>query len=173
MAATIPGTIADLAARAGGLPVYLSGAFDLAAPVIGAVRGWFQGMAPEVDFIHARDLWRDLADWEARWPLERTRFGAMVLTTAAEAGAAAHVIGQTVATEIESFLAMRRPVGWLSVSPGPRLRFNARFAVEGFEKVDLVRYAQVLPAGDTEPFRPPLSVLTTHRGRPHLRVLGV
>jgi hypothetical protein len=120
--------------------------------------------------VHARALWADVRDWDRRWPVERTRFGAMLLITVkenlvrGEAGgwAAEHVIGSVVATEVEAFLRMNRPVGWLAVELD-HFRFRSRFAVEGFRRIDLVRFAGVWPVVDAEPFRPAFSIFTTPR----------
>jgi hypothetical protein len=178
----LPGTVADLAARADGMPVYMSGAFDLAPSAISAIRGWLARQAPGdapgsgsgTRFVHARDLWADVRDWDRRWPAERARFGAMLLITVKEepvpgetgGEGAEHVIGSVVATEIEAFLRMNRPVGWLAIEPG-RFRFRSRFAIEGFRRIDLVRFAAVWPAVDAEPFRPAFSIFTTpRRGEP-------
>jgi hypothetical protein len=136
-----PGTIADLAAGAGGLPVYMSGPFDIAQPVVSTIRGWFarhalgfeldisertvaalvgdgwrKAPAAPPELIHARDLWVDMDDWGRRWPSERVRFGAMLLITVAEASGK-HVTGEAAATEIEAFLRSGRPVGWLAIEP--------------------------------------------------------
>jgi hypothetical protein len=174
----LPGTVADLAARAGEAPIYISGAFDLAPPAMSAIRRWLTRQAPgsvtgsgaRTKFIHARALWADVRDWDHRWPAERARFGAMLLITVKEqpipsetdGGAAEHVIGSVVATEIEAFLRMNRPVGWLAVELGC-FRFRSRFAVEGFRQIDLVRFASVWPALDADPFRPAFSTFTTPR----------
>jgi hypothetical protein len=42
-------------------------------------------------------------------------------------------------------------------------RFRSRFAVEGFRRIDLVRFARVWPVVDAEPFRPAFSIFTTPR----------
>ena len=192
-AAQRPGTVADLATRAAGMPVYMSGAFDLAPSAMSAIRDWLarqvSGSAPGprpspgrsgTRFVHARALWADVRDWDNRWPAERARFGAMLLITVKEepmpsesgGGAAEHVIGSVVATEIEAFLRMNRPVGWLALEPG-RFRFRSRFAVEGFRRIDLVRFAGVWPAVDAEPFRPAFSIFTTQwRGEPRLSAVA-
>ena len=179
----LPGSVADLAARASGMPVYMSGAFDLAPSAVSAIRDWVAcqvrssaaGPRPSprrsaTKFVHARALWADVLDWDRRWPAERTRFGAMLLVTVKEdpvpgeagGGAADHVIGSVVATEIEAFLRMNRPVGWLAVELD-HFRFRSRFAVEGFRRIDLVRFAGVWPVVDAEPFRPAFSIFTTPR----------
>jgi hypothetical protein len=165
------------------MPVYMSGAFDLAPSAMSAIRDWLARQLPSIaagprpspgrsatTFVHARALWADLSDWDRRWPVERTRFGAMLLVTVredpvpAEVGgwAAEHVIGSVVATEIEAFLRMNRPVGWLAVELD-HFRFRSRFAVEGFRRIDLVRFAGVWPVVDAEPFRPAFSIFTTPR----------
>jgi hypothetical protein len=184
----LPGTVADLAARAGVAPIYISGAFDLAPPTMSAIRRWLTRQAPGNDagsengtkFVHARTLWASVHDWDHRWPAERARFGAMLLITVKEDAipsetggcAAEHVIGSVVATEIEAFLRMKRPVGWLAVELG-RFRFQSRFAVEGFRRIDLVRFASVSPAVDAEPFRPAFSIFTIPRcGEPRLSVMA-
>jgi hypothetical protein len=185
-ATPLPGTIADLVARASGMPVYMSGAFDLAPSTMSAIRDWLArqvpgsapGLAFGTRFVHARALWADVRDWDRRWPTERARFGAMLLITVKEepapdetSGAAEHVIGSVVATEIEAFGRMNRPVGWLAVELG-RFRFRSRFAVEGFHRIDLVRFAGVWPAVDAEPFCPAFSTFTTpRRGEPRLSVV--
>ena len=170
------------------MPVYMSGAFDLAPSAMSAIRRWLAcpvpGSAPGsgsgTRFVHARALWADVRDWDRRWPAERARFGAMLLITVkeepvpAESGCKAteHVIGSVVATEIEAFLRMNRPVGWLAVEPG-RFRFRSRFAVEGFRRIDLVRFAGVWPAVDAEPFCPAFSIFTTRRrGEPRLSAMA-
>ena len=184
----LPGTVADLAARAGEAPIYISGAFDLAPPAMFAIRRWLERQAPGsapgsgsgTRFVHARALWADVRDWDRRWPAERARFGAMLLITVKEepvpgetgGGTAEHVIGSVVATEIEAFLRMNRPVGWLAVERS-RFRFRSRFAVEGFRRIDLVRFAGVWPAVDAEPFRPAFSIFTTpRRGEPRLSAVA-
>jgi len=184
----LPGTIADLAAHARAMPVYMSGAFDLAPSAMSAIRRWLAcpvpGSAPGsgsgTRFVHARALWADVRDWDRRWPAERARFGAMLLITVKEepvpgetgGGTAEHVIGSVVATEIEAFLRMNRPVGWLAVERS-RFRFRSRFAVEGFRRIDLVRFAGVWPAVDAEPFRPAFSIFTTpRRGEPRLSAVA-
>jgi hypothetical protein len=104
-------------------------------------------------------------DWDRRWPVERTRFGAMLLITVKEdpvRGEAEHIIGSIVATEIEAFLRMNRSVGWLAVELD-HFRFRSRFAVEGFRRIDLVRFAGVWPAVNAELFRPAFSIFTTPR----------
>jgi hypothetical protein len=181
-------TVADLAARAGGAPIYISGAFDLAPPTMSAIRCWLTRQAPGspagsgagTKFVHARALWASVNDWDHRWPAERARFGAMLLITVREesapgetgGGAAKHVIGSVVATEIDALLRMNRPVGWLAVEQG-RFRFQSRFAVEGFRRIDLVRFASVWPAVDAEPFRPTFSIFTTpRRGEPRLSAVA-
>jgi hypothetical protein len=167
------------------MPVYMSGAFDLAPSAMSAIRDWLAWQVPgsaagprplprrsAARFVYARALWADLGDWDRGWPAERTRFGAMLLITvkeapvAVEAGgpAADHVIGSVVATEIEAFLHMSRPVGWLAVELD-HFRFRSRFAVEGFRRIDLVRFAGVWPVVDAEPFRPAFSIFTTPRRR--------
>jgi len=189
----LPGTVADLAARAGEAPIYMSGAFDLAPLAMSAIRDWLACQVPgsaagprpapgrsATRFVHARALWADVRDWDRRWPAERTRFGAMLLITVKEepvpgetgGGTAEHVIGSVVATEIEAFLRMNRPVGWLAVERS-RFRFRSRFAVEGFRRIDLVRFAGVWPAVDAEPFRPAFSIFTTpRRGEPRLSAVA-
>jgi hypothetical protein len=184
----LPGTVADLAARADRMPVYMSGAFDLAPSAISAIQGWLARQAPGgapgsgsgTRFVHARDLWADVPDWDRRWPSERGRFGAMLLITVKEepvpadtrGEGAEHVIGSVVATEIEAFLRMNRPVGWLAVEPG-HFRFRSRFAVEGFRRIDLVRFAGVWPSVDAEPFCPAFSIFTTpRRGEPRLSAVA-
>jgi hypothetical protein len=174
------------------MPVYMSGAFDLAPSAMSAIRDWLARQVPgsaagrlspgrsATRFVHARALWADVRDWDRRWPAERTRFGAMLLITVkeepvpAETGsrAAEHVIGSVVATEIEAFLRMNRPVGWLAVELG-RFRFRSSFAVEGFRRIDLVRFAGVWPAVDAEPFGPAFSIFTTpRRGEPRLSAVA-
>jgi len=171
------------------MPVYMSGAFDLAPSAMSAIHDWLALQVPGstlgsvfgTGFVHARALWADVPDWDGRWPTERARFGAMLLITVKEelvpgetcGGAADHVIGSVVATEIEAFLRMNRPVGWLAVELG-RLRFRSRFAVEGFRRIDLVRFAGVWPAVDAEPFCPAFSIFTTpRRDKPRLSAVGL
>jgi hypothetical protein len=170
------------------MPVYVSGAFDLAPSAMSAIRDWLARQVPGSDpgsgsatrFVHARALWADVRDWDRRWPAERARFGAMLLITVKEepvpgetgGGAAEHIIGSVVATEIAAFLRMHRPVGWLAVELG-RFRFRPRFAIEGFRRIDLVRFAGVWPAVDAEPFCPAFSIFTTpRRGEPRLSAVA-
>jgi len=186
MLSPLPGTVVDLITRAGEAPIYISGAFDLAPPAMSAIRRWLARQAPGsgpgagIRFVRARALWASVHDWDHRWPAERVRFGAMLLITVKEepvgsetsGGAADHVIGSVVATEVEAFLRMNRPVGWLAVEPAC-FRFRARFAVEGFRRIDLVRFAGVWPAVDAEPFRPAFSIFTTpRRGEPRLSAVA-
>jgi hypothetical protein len=103
--------------------------------------GYLRDIAPRAEIIPARGLYIDLADWEARWPAERTFYGGCVVVTANAAARlpiapaatlgsppgrlvaadlckplpfrGGHEIPALVAIEIAAFVAMQRPVAWL------------------------------------------------------------
>jgi hypothetical protein len=133
--------LAPFLARACDRPIYVTGQFDLDQALLDRALGYLRDMAPWAEIIPARGLYTDLADWEVRWPAERTFYGGCVVVTAdaaarllntpadnlgsmpANLGAAdlckplpfrgGHEIPAAVAVEIAAFVAMRRPVAWL------------------------------------------------------------
>jgi hypothetical protein len=147
----LPGSRADFAARAGGLPIYVTGQFDLAQSALDDALEDLRREMPAAEIIPARGLYESVADWERRWPIERTLYGAAVVVTS---GAAAdlpdpisagtlsklpfrggHEIRPEVATEIAAFVEMRRPVAWCGIeAPLPPYlvarRWFPRFALE-------------------------------------------
>jgi hypothetical protein len=136
----LPGGRADLAERAGSQPVYVMAQFHLGRSALDRVVDHLRREMPSTEFIIARDLYGDLADWQCRWPRERTIYGGAVVVTAADprvdddepqrAGfRGGHEIQAEIACEISAFVAMRRPVAWIGLE-GPSMRWLSRFAVE-------------------------------------------
>jgi hypothetical protein len=149
----LPGSCADLAARAGGRPIYVTAQFALARSVLDEALELLRRDMPGAEIIAARGLYEDLfADWHSRWPIERTLYGGAVVVTAGKPAElpdplpadllskplpfrGGHDIPSAVAAEIAAFVEMRRPVAWLAFeAPLPPYlvawRWLPRFAVD-------------------------------------------
>ena len=165
----LPGSIADLARRAAGRPIYCTaGQFNFHPELIRCNLAWLHSQAPTAKFIAARGLYTDLDEWRARWPEERTRYGAAVVMTVGEnvpepddplatRFGGRHEIGAAVTTEITNLVTMRRPVAWLAFI-WPKTFWFSRFAVEGFEPTSAERMAGLFPAADGETFAPTIEI---------------
>lgn len=160
----LSGSIADLAARAAGRPIYCTGQFGLHPELIRCNLAWLRRQASAAEFIPARGLYADLDEWRARWSRERTLYGGAIVMTVGEDVPEAdhplatrfggrHEIGAAVMTEITGFTRMRRPVGWLCFI-WPKTFWLSRFAIETLDIISGERFARLLPAPEGEAFRP-------------------
>jgi hypothetical protein len=162
------------------LPVYVSGNFNLHPPRVKTALDWFRGMLPGAEFAYARELVAragGIDAWSRRWPVERTRYGAMLLLTAAlpeddAMHSGQHVLEEPIVLELGAFLQMRRPIGWVALPTGfGEVRFTGRFVVESLERIDFLRFAVVAPAVDAQPFAPAV-MLPVQAEPPHPRTVG-
>ena len=80
----LSGSIADLAARAAGRPIYCTGQFGLHPELIRCNLAWLRRQASAAEFIPARGLYADLDEWRARWSRERTLYGGAIVMTVGE-----------------------------------------------------------------------------------------
>jgi hypothetical protein len=177
----LPGSRADLAERAGALPVYVTGQFDLRQEVLDRIIGGLGAQMPAAEIIAARGLYDDLDDWKRRWPAEGTLYGAAVVVTSGgpvempdgltrrqmaefmlrPPFRGGHVVSLAVEIEIASFVAMRRPVAWLGLE-FPSSRWLSKFAVEsdlplGWIAALGTETARLYPAADADHFAPIMS----------------
>jgi hypothetical protein len=123
------------------------------------------------EIVIARDLYQDIAEWERRWPAERTNYSGAILMTAGEPPEpppdpdwdnlpfrGGHDIPIAVAIEVEAFIALRRPVLWVArevIGAGPHV--ISRFAIESAwpgNRCDPACAARLYSAVDAEDFQP-------------------
>ncbi len=138
----LPGSRADFAERASGSPIYVTAQFDLRRPVLNAAVGELRREMAGAKIVLARGLYEDIADWERRFPTERTRYGGLIAVTAAISGPdfpgqvparkqpfCGHGIPDPIASEIAAFVEMRRPVAWIGLE-WPHMCWLSRFVVD-------------------------------------------
>jgi hypothetical protein len=191
-----PESAAAFVSRAGADSIYVTGQFDLHQALLDRALGYLRDIAPRAEIIPARGLYTDLADWEARWPAERTFYGGCVIVTADAAARllgsppaslstadlckplpfrGGHEIPAAVGVEIAAFVEMRRPVAWLGFEqPLPPFielrRWLSRFSVEVRLPhnvwVTSNAGAFLYPAVDAAPYAPAVAHLPLRRRSP-------
>jgi hypothetical protein len=163
----LPGSLADLVARAGGRPIYCTASPGTRRALVGMVTASFQRDLPDVKLVNALTHYRHADDRRHRWPRERDRYGAAIIVTRPEvrpngdpfAGLTGeHVIGLGAFSEIEGLAYLGRPIGWHAVV-FPAAYWLPRFAIEPFAQISTGRCAQLLPDESTEPFQPNIGSL--------------
>lgn len=161
---------------------------------VGHLDGDIAALYDRAEIVIARDLYQDIAEWECRWPGERTNYSGAILMTAGEPPdlpaepdwdclpfRGGHDIPGAVAIEINAFAAMRRPVLWLAREvPGIGPHVFSAFAIESAwpgNRCDPAFGALLFSAVDAEDFRPVGSGLPPWRDpagtRRHLAALPV
>src|SRR5215472_7335000 len=151
--APLPGSLADLIARAQGRPIYCTAPLAVRRALMNVVVGSLRRGFPAAAFVDALSLYRNYSDWDSRWRSEQERYGAGIVVTRAEnlpegtdpfAGLAGeHVIGFRVVIEVETLVRDGRPVAWHAVV-FPTSYWLSRFAIVSFRRICGTRYAGVL-----------------------------
>jgi hypothetical protein len=157
--APLPGSLADLVARAQGRPIYCTPSFAVRRALLNVVVGSLRRECSAAEFVDALTLYRNYNDWERRWTSESERYGAAIIVTRAEylpqgadpfAGVAGqHVINLRLDREIEDFVRRGLPVAWQAVV-FPASYWISRFLLEPFPRTSTFRYAELWPADPAE-----------------------
>jgi hypothetical protein len=158
--ALLPGSLADLVARARGRPIYCTASLAVRRALMNVVVRSLRLGFPDGEFVDALTLYRDYNDWDRRWSSERERYGAAIVVTRAEdlargtepfAGVAGqHMINLRLGREIEDFVRRGLPVAWQAVV-FPASYWISRFVLEPVSPASAFRYAELLlPADATE-----------------------
>src|SRR5215469_10957811 len=82
--APLPGSLADLVARAQGRPIYCTPSLGVRRALMNVVVGSLRLGFPDAEFVDALALYRTDNDWNRRWASERERCGAAIIVTRAE-----------------------------------------------------------------------------------------
>jgi hypothetical protein len=155
----VPGSVADLVARAQGRRIYCTPSFAVRRALMNVVVGSLRLAYPHAEFVDALTLYRNHNDWDRRRASESERCGAAIIVTRAEdlpqgtdpfAGVAGqHMINLRLGREIEDFVRRGLPVAWQAVV-FPASYWLPRFVLEPFNPISTFRYAELLPADGAE-----------------------
>ena len=161
--APLPGSLADLVARAQGRPIYCTPSFAVRRALMNVVVSSLRLGSPDAEFVDALALYRNYNDWHRRWTSELERCGAAIIVTRAEdlpqgtdpfAGVAGqHMINLRLGREIEDLVRRGVPAAWQAVV-FPASYWVSRFVLEPSSRMSAFRYAELLPAGAAEMFHP-------------------
>src|SRR5690349_13130315 len=73
-----------IARRAEGRPIYLACAPSVAPRTSDDIAEALRRKRPGITVVNSRGLYGSKAAWRARWPMERDRYGAVIVLTVAE-----------------------------------------------------------------------------------------
>jgi hypothetical protein len=149
----------------GAAPIYVaSRVADYAIDAAPAVEARLRRQFHSTDFVFARGLYLDTADWLRRWPTERNRYGGMILMTWANivpepysGPRGKHAIGLGMMRELLDISRNRRPVLWLA-NEFPQWFNVARFSIEPPRgQQTACNFARLIEYRGAEPFKPRIS----------------
>lgn len=157
--------LAAFLASVGERPIYVgSRVADYSLDIAPVVEARLKRGFPSIEFIFARGLYLDTADWLARWPARRNRYGGMILMTWADCVPSPfdgprgeHVIGLGMMRELLDISRSRRPALWLA-NEFPQWFNIARFSIEPPSGEQTARnFARLIGYRGAKSFKPRVS----------------
>jgi len=169
----------ELTRRAEGRPIYLAYAPSVAPRASDEIADVLRRKRPGITVVNSCGLYGRKDAWRARWPIERDRYGGMIVLTVAEPLAddepatggdisGAHMLGEHGVQELMHLADLGRPIAWLPCFGGQR-RLVSRFSVGPVTWITTRHWARLLRCAAAEPFSPVIGDLLHFESTPEVR----